>query len=62
MKASAKCPKCGKFIETDCEGCIDKKGFECATGCSCDLEEGIKINWNKIPENEKDLREIENEI
>jgi hypothetical protein len=62
MKATAKCPKCGEFIETDCRGCINRGGFECAKKeCSCELKDETEIQWNKIPENEKELEEVENE-
>ncbi|MFA7707887.1 MAG: hypothetical protein WCX73_02975 [Candidatus Pacearchaeota archaeon] len=27
MKAIAKCPHCGKQIETDCRGCIEGKTY-----------------------------------
>lgn len=60
MKATADCPKCGGLLETDCRGCIDGNGCECAKGeCNCEFEEGTEIKWKKIPENEKELLEVE---
>jgi len=67
MKATAKCPKCGKTITTDCEGCIeggiygcsekDEKMHKCKS--KYDIIENVK--WKKIPETEKELKEIEEE-
>lgn len=61
MKAFAKCPKCKEKLTTDCRGCIDGKGAECSQGCSCEFEDDLEINWKKVPENEKELMEVEND-
>lgn len=60
MKAHAKCPTCGKSLTTDCRGCIDGEGFDCAEGeCSCEFEDNVKIKWIKVPENEEELKEVD---
>ncbi len=65
MKAIAKCPKCGKTITTDCKGCIEGNSY----GCPEKNEKMHKckslyiiienVKWKKVPENEKELNELE---
>ena len=59
MKAIGKCPNCGEEIETDCRGCIESENcfHKCEGLEEADVFEGVK--WKKIPENEKELREVE---
>lgn len=59
MKAYAKCPKCGKDLETDCKPCIEA-GTDthlCSNDKEADVVENIK--WKSIPESEKELNKIE---
>jgi hypothetical protein len=58
MKAIAKCPKCGETITTTCNACIENETDEhhCCNG-KHSIINGIK--WKKIPENEKELIEVE---
>ena len=58
MKAYAKCPKCGKELETDCKGCI-KAGTDVHI-CKNKKQDLVKnIKWKTVPENEDELNEIE---
>lgn len=65
MKAIAKCPKCGKTITTNCRGCIEGGTCGCSESseehdCIADFDIIEGIEWKKIPENEAELKEIEN--
>ena len=63
MKAIAKCPKCGETITTDCRGCIEGNIYGCSEhgeeihNCKCGEVSNVK--WKKVPENEKELMEVE---
>ena len=59
MKAITKCPKCRETLTTNCRGCIDGSGCGCSQGHKnkCDYDD--KVKWKKVPENEKELMEVE---
>jgi|TARA_Y100000310_G_scaffold125920_1_gene124674 hypothetical protein len=65
MKAIAKCPKCGETITTDCKGCIEGNIYGCSEQeeklHECQGKYNIieNIKWEKVPENEEELKEIE---
>jgi len=64
MKAIANCPKCGKKITTDCHGCIEGNIYGCPEDSKnihkCSKENIIEnVKWKLIPENEKELNELE---
>lgn len=45
MKATAKCPKCGEVLTTDCEGCVSG-GIDEHHPCAEENE--LNINWKVI--------------
>ena len=56
MKALGKCSKCGKQLETNCNGCI-------GAGTGICYNHGkepkiLKVKWKVFPENEKELNDI----
>lgn len=55
MYATAKCSKCGKKLETDCEGCI-REG-QAPHMCKGKVSV-IKVKWKVIPETEKEAKEF----
>jgi hypothetical protein len=59
MKAIATCPICEKRLTTECRACIENR--EDLHKCKNMKEVGIvkNIPWKKIPENEKELNEVE---
>ncbi|MBI2043612.1 hypothetical protein HYT25_04455 [Candidatus Pacearchaeota archaeon] len=65
MKAVGKCPKCGKTITTNCGGCIEGNLYGCPENnekmhkCKKKYDVIENIKWKKVPENEKELKEIE---
>ncbi len=65
MKAIAECPRCGKVITTDCRGCIDNNEHGCSEknekmhDCVEPYNVIENIKWKKVPENEKELMEVE---
>ena len=65
MKAMAKCPKCEETITTDCRGCIEGNTYGCSEhgdkfhDCDGKGEFMENIKWKKVPENEKELMEVE---
>lgn len=59
MKGIATCSKCGKKLTTDCEGCITGGiSFHNCNG----KEEFVDVVWKEIPETEKELNEIEEDL
>jgi len=59
MDALAECPKCGKQLETNCNGCISGGTGICYNhGVDPKI---LKVKWKVFPENERELKEIENE-
>jgi hypothetical protein len=67
MKAIAKCPKCEETITTDCRGCIEGNSYGCSEHGEkfhkCQENDNIieDVKWKKVPEDEKELKEIEEE-
>jgi hypothetical protein len=63
MRAHANCPKCGEFLETSCRGCIE--GKSCVHSCddseNKDFEIVEGVEWKLVPENERELMEVEGE-
>lgn len=57
MKAIGTCPKCGKVLETKDPHFIEWKEF--FHNCDGKLKLVKGINWKSYPEDEKDLRILE---